>query len=302
MQRTRRSQWIPIPVWILTLACLLPATAAAHPGSGIVVDRSGQIYFVDMVSGVWKIDVHGALTHMHGPAFHWMTLDATDRFAATQLPSGSGGDVARIGSSPTLLLGSDFPLAIGRDGDLYFPSHGAGVPLQIRRFRPTGQTSILASLPATSAHQPVRELNGLAAGPDGSLYYTEHDAIRRVSRTGQVSTVVENIEVAGCTSTPQGGTRRDPLLRGLDVDVDGAIYVAATGCGSVLRVTPAGRVTILPQVPNPWSATGVVVFGTDVYVLEFQNADSDDRREMLPRVRKIAADGTTAVIATVTRH
>jgi hypothetical protein len=44
------------------------------------------------------------------------------------------------------------------------------------------------------------------------------------------------------------------------------------------------------------------VSGTDVYVLEFQNAESDDRREMVPRVRKIAADGTTAVIATVTRH
>ena len=82
MQPTRRSQWIQVLV-VLTLACLLPAPVAAHPGSGIVVDRFGQIYFVDMVSGVWKIDAHGALTHIRGPAFHWMTLDATDRFAAT---------------------------------------------------------------------------------------------------------------------------------------------------------------------------------------------------------------------------
>lgn len=301
MQPTRRSQWIQVLV-VLTLACLLPAPVAAHPGSGIVVDRFGQIYFVDMVSGVWKIDAHGALTHIRGPAFHWMTLDATDRFAATQLPSGSGGDVARIGTSPTLLLGSDFPLAIGRDGNLYFPSHGAGAPLQILRFLPSGQTSIMASLPATGGREPVRDLNGLAAGPDGSLYYTEHDAIRRISRAGQVSTVVENVEVVGCTSMPRSSTRRDPLLRGLDVDANGTIYVAATGCGSVLKVTPAGRVTSLPQAPNPWSATGVAVFGNDVYVLEFQNAESDDRREMLPRVRKIAADGTTGVIATVTRH
>jgi len=82
MPRTRRSQSIQVLV-VLTLACLLPAPAAAHPGSGIVVDRFGQIYFVDMVSGVWKLDTHGALTHRPGPAFHWMTLDATDRFADT---------------------------------------------------------------------------------------------------------------------------------------------------------------------------------------------------------------------------
>jgi sugar lactone lactonase YvrE len=134
------------------------------------------------------------------------------------------------------------------------------------------------------------------------LYYTEHDAIRRVSTTGQVSTVVENVDVAGCPSMPGTGTRRDPLLRGLDVDANGTIYVAATGCGSVLRSPLQDELPVLPQVPNPWSATGVAVSGTDVYVLEFQNAESDDRREMVPRVRKIAADGTTAVIATVTRH
>jgi len=299
MLRTRGGRLMQASV--LTLACLLPAPALAHPGTGIVVDRFGQIYFVDMVSGVWKLDTLGALTHLRGPAFHWMTLDATDRYATTQLPSGSGGDVARIGTSPTLLLGSDFPLVMGRDGDLYFPSHGGGGPLRILRFLPNGQTSTLASLPGSASGEPVRELNGLAAGPDGSLYYTEHDAIRRVDRAGQVSTVVEHIEVAGCTSMSRTSGRRDPMLRGLDVDGDGTIYVAATGCGSVLRVTPAG-VTILPQVSNAWAPTGVAVFGKVVYVLEFQDAESDDRRAMVPRVRKIEPNGHTAVVATVTRR
>ena len=300
MHRTNRSRGIQL--LLLTLACLLPAPAAAHPGSGIVVDQLGQIYFVDMVSGVWKLDVHGALTHMPGPAFHWMTLDASDHFGAVRLPSGPGWEIARLGASPTLLLGSDFPVAIGRDGNLYYPSHGDGAALQILRLLPSGQTSIIARLPAMGARGPLRDLNGLAAGPDGSLYYTENDAIRRISREGRVSTVVENIGLVGCTSIPGRGTNRDPLLRGLDVDAGGTIYVAATGCGSVLRVTPAGQVTILPQVQNPWSPTGVALFGKDLYVLEFENAESDDRREMLPRIRKIAADGKTGVIATVTRH
>ena len=88
-----RSGWKPILV-LTTVCLLLPASASAHPGSGIVVDRSGNVYVVDMVSGVWKLDVHGALIHMPGPGFHWMTLDADDRFGTIQLPSGSGGDIA----------------------------------------------------------------------------------------------------------------------------------------------------------------------------------------------------------------
>jgi DNA-binding beta-propeller fold protein YncE len=292
-----RNGWIPI--LLVTTACLFPAIAAAHPGSGIVVDRLGQIYFVDMVSGVWKLDAHGTLTHIPGPAFHWMTLDAAGPFAVVRLPSGSSGDIERIGVNPTLLLASDYPIAMSRDGNLYYPSHGSGTPLQILKMLPTGQTSIVATLPATTARGPLRDLNGLAAGPDGSLYYTENNAIRRISREGHMSTVAENITLAACTSFPE--TDR-PFLRGLDIDAGGTIYVAATGCGSVLKVTPAGRVTTLPQLADHWAPTGVALSGNDVYVLEFQHPDSDNRRDMLPRVRKITPDGKTVIVATVTRH
>ena len=92
-----------------------------------------------------------------------------------------------------------------------------------------------------------------------------------------------------------------PLLRGLDVDAGGTAYVAATGCGSVLRITPNGSVSILFQTEAPWSPTGVALFGNDVYVLEFLGAASDNRQEMIPRIRKIAPDGSTRIIATVAR-
>ena len=276
-------------------ACLLPGPAFAHPGSGIVVDRLGQVYFVDMVSGIWKLDTHGGLTHLPGPAFHWMTLDAERRFADVRLPSGPGWAFGRIGSDPSLLLASDFPLALAPDGKLYFPSQGA-TPVQLRSFAPSGQADVLATLPAKTSHGPLRWLNGLAAAPNGSFYYSEDDAIRRVSREGSVSTVAEHIAPTGCAAA------HNPLLRGLDVDAGGNVYVADAGCGSVLKLTPAGVVTVLPQVQNPWFPTGVALSGSDLYVLEFENPDTDDRQAMLPRIRKISADGTTKVVATVTRH
>ena len=297
MHGGNRTKWTPL--LLLTVVCLLPASASAHPGSGIVVDRSGNVYVVDMVSGVWKLDVRGSLSHMPGPGFHWMTLDADDRFATTRLPSGSGGDIVRIGAHPTLLLGSDVPITLGSDGSLYYPTHETAVPLQIISLRPTGQTSILASTPAADGGGPMRDLNGLAAGPDGSLYYTENRAIRRIGSDGRVSTIVHSLS---CSGRADGGGGPDPLLRGLDVDPTGIIYVAATGCRGVFKVTPGGHITVLPQLATAWSPTGVALFGSDLYVLEFEKGDSDDRREMLPRIRRISADGETTVVAIVARH
>jgi DNA-binding beta-propeller fold protein YncE len=284
---------------ILTVVSLLgfaPAVAAAHPGTGIVIDRFGNVYFVDMVSGVWKADTHGALTHLAGPAFHWLALDESGALGAANLPHGPTGDIVRLGAEPTLILSSDVPIAIGRDGSLYYPSRGA--PLRLVRMRPSGTSSVVATLPASGG---LRELNGVAVGPNGSLYYTENDAIRRIDPDGRLATVSQHVAPARCASI-QGIERKDqPLLRGLAADPAGVVYVAATGCGSVLKVTAAGEVTTLFQGDGEWSPTGVALSGSDVYVLEFRGAGSDDRHAMVPRIRKIAAGGATEVIATVRR-
>src|SRR5439155_24870240 len=102
----------------VALTLFAATTAMAHPGSAIVVDRLGQIWFLDTGDGLWKIDTHGALIRIGGNRFHWMTLDQDNLFGKTTLPR----DVARVGTSPTLLIASDYPIAMGRDGNLYYPS------------------------------------------------------------------------------------------------------------------------------------------------------------------------------------
>jgi hypothetical protein len=69
----------------------------------------------------------------------------------------------------------------------------------------------------------------------------------------------------------------------------------------VLRISPDGRVTKLVQLESPWSPTAVALFGPNVYVLEYLHTAVEDRRAWVPRVRKISADGTSVVIATVER-
>jgi len=275
-------------------AAFLVNTAAAHPGSGIVADRQGQIYFVDTGAGVWKIDVHGVLTQLPGPRFHWMTIDPDNRFAKTPMPSGPGWEIARVGANPTLFVASDFPIAIDGDGDLVYPAPTEKEGVQIRRMTPAGTTSVLARL-------TVRWVNGLAAGPDGSLYFTEDRTIKRIDKQGRVVTVVAGVTVDGCVSIPGNEAEVGPYLRGFDVDKDGTIFVAAAGCGSVLKITADGKVTTLFQTAAPWSPTAVVHVGGDLYALEYLHTATEDRRAWRPRVRKISPDGKSAIIAIVDR-
>ena len=281
---------------VIWLCAAMPAMA--HPGSAIVVDRLGQIWFLDTGDGLWKIDTHGKLIRIGGNRFHWMTLDQENAFARTPLPR----DVARVGTSPTLLIASDYPVAMGRDGYLYYPLVGSGGRVQIMRALPSGRTSVLATLPATTTDgDSLKWLNGLTGGADGALYFTENNSIRRVSMQGEVTTVATNLRVAGCASIPGNAPSDGLLLRGLSVDAAGVIYAAASGCGSVLKISRDGRVTKLVQLESPWSPTAVALFGTDVYVLEYLHTEVEDRRAWVPRIRKISADGRSVVIAKVRR-
>ena len=280
-------------VFAVVLAALLPASARAHPGSGIVVDRLGQVYFVDTGSGLWKIDTNGTLVRISAPRFHWLALDADDRLASTRLPTGSGGEITRVGATPTLLLASDYPLAIGRDGNLYYPRRAGAAALDVLRVSPSGQSSVLANV-------TLPFLNGIAAAPDGSLYYTENRAIRRIDERGKVSTIIERVALDVCPRIP-GMDANDPQLRGLAVDSSGTVYVAASGCGSVLKVTADGRIATILQLESPWSPTAVALFRNDVYVLEYLHTEVEDRLLWLPRVRRISPDGYSVIIAAVRR-
>ena len=275
------------------LVAALAAPVLAHPGSGIVVSSTGDVYFLDTGAGVWKVDAKGALTKVEAPRFHWMTLDAEGGLKNIQLPSGSSGEVTRVASVPGLMVASDFPLAVGKDGSLYYPRRAGSDRVDIVRLPASGPSSVLATL-------PVPYVNGMTAAPDGSLYVTEHRAIRKIDAQGKVTTVAASVAPPGCVSIP-GNEPNDPLLRGLAVDASGTVYVAASGCGSVLKIAPDGKVTKVLQLESPWSPTAVALSGGDLYVEEYLHTPDEDRRQWLPRVRKIAADGKATVIATVSR-
>lgn len=285
-------------VLILVATCLVSAQVSAHPGAGITVDRLGQVYFLDTGSGLWKIDTRGGLTHLSGTLFHWLALDENNRFANTQLPSGASGEILKIGASPTALISSDYPIAVGRDGNLYYPLGRPG-SVRMMKMTPSGETTVVATLPMTVRGQPLPHIGGVITGPDGSLYYTEDTAIKRITPQGRIGTVVTVPALAKPPSIP--GIDQPPYLRGIAVDARGVMYVADSGDARVLKITPRGEITTLVETQSPWAPTAVAVFGDDVYVLEFTHTAGDVRRDWLPRVRKIAANGRSTIIASVDR-
>jgi len=296
VKETRKSGVVAVLLALaLVMVGLLPASTTAHPGSAIAVDRLGRVFFIDTGSGLWMVDAQGKPTHLSGLLSHWLAIDANDRFARSRLPTGALGEISKVSANPTLLLSTDYPIAIGEDGNLYYPSRP---PLRIMRMLPSGETSVLATLPETAVG-PLPHINGIAAGPDGSLYYTESDAVRRITAQGRVSTVVTVPALVGGPSIP--GTDQHPYLRGLAVDARGVMYVADSGDARVLKITPDGTISTLVQTQSPWSPTAVALFRGDVYVLEFLHTARDVRRDWLPRVRKVSSDGTSTIIMTVDR-
>ena len=281
---------------LLLTALILVATAAdAHPGSGIVVDRRGRVYFVDTGGGVWMVEPSGKLAHYGDPRFHWMAIDETDRPSSARLPSIPGGEITAIGNDPTILVSSDVPIAIGPDGALYYPEFGQDQRLRIMRFTRSGVRSAFALLPGA-----IRWINGLASGPDDWLYYTEDKAVRRIDPRGVVSTLAENVSVRNCASIP-GSEGSEPYLRGLAIAADGTVFVAASGCGAVLEITPRGEITPVLRTTSPWSPTAVAVSSSGVYVQEYVHTAAEIRQAWVPRVRKILPNGSIVDIAAVQR-
>ena len=96
MQRLRTSCH---RITLILAAVCLSTSVTAHPGSGIAVDRLGQVYFLDTASGLWRIDTRGKLTKLSGLKPHWLAIDANNRFANTPLPTGALGEISRVATA-----------------------------------------------------------------------------------------------------------------------------------------------------------------------------------------------------------
>src|SRR3712207_6577423 len=107
---------------MIVLAIVLLAWASqayAHPGSGITVDAEGNVYFVDTGRGVWRLDASGKLVLIHKLAWHWMAMDERGASGSSRplgsFDRGSFEVITPAGTAISLIISSDYPIAVGGD-------------------------------------------------------------------------------------------------------------------------------------------------------------------------------------------
>jgi len=234
-----------------------------------------------------------------------MAIDEVGYFAESQKNFGEWFErVTPQSSKPVLIMCSDFPVTVNRDGNIYYADTRHSSARIVRR-TPDGTESVLVR------GEMFQDISGIAAGPDGSLYVTDAsradaNAIRKITIDGTIS-MIASPDIIGIgkdsASNPPPYTPAG-YCRGLAVDSQGVVYVAATGSRRVLKITPQGEVSTILQAPSPWSPTGVAVFRGEVYVLEWRDAApsrAEVRSDWIPRVRKVGRDGKITTLATVSR-
>ena len=165
-------------------------TATAHPASGIVVDKNGNVYFIYSKKGVVKIAVDGKLSYIHkGTDGHWMCLDEQGFFSQTQPKYFERITPDKV--KPAIIYaGGGSPIVVGKDGNMYYcggenGNMNPGAKTLVRESPAKQQTLFCPHLEDT-----LNNLNdgitGLATAPDGPIYVACWNSILKVSMDGSI--------------------------------------------------------------------------------------------------------------------
>lgn len=290
--------------FIIFLQCGL---VFSHPGTGIFIDKSGNIYFIHTGVGVARYTTTGVLTYLNKSVDgHWMCIDEDGIFSNTQPHYFQR--ITGDGLKPAIIYaGGGSPIVMGTDGNFYYIGGengdlNPGAKTVIRE-TPQHKLTILSPQLENTLNKLNDGITGIAAG-DSGLYLACWNSLLKVNLKGVIKVLDHPVYVPDCDEDPadhKEANRGIPLLRGIAVAPDGIVYAAATSCHCLIKVTPDGKVETVLKSERPWSPTGVTLYNGDIYVLEYTNANGPRTEGWKPRVRRIDKNGRVTIIVDLSK-
>ncbi len=305
-------------ILILFAAINFVSPADAHPGDGIVMRRDGTIYFTDVArETIWKLSPDGVLSELRqnswthglflasdGTLYYEREVQRGEAWPCSLWKMTPEGEHVRL-IEPQLdrMKFAGAPFVIDSKGHVLF-SHTPRGPKRgyILNRSPSGDVRVVAGKGSGELFgdgpvdkSTLRMVTSMTMGPDGVVYLTDRDRVRRLNRDGQVSTVSPKLLDERLSDPPQrfGPPTTINRLYGLTVSEDGHIYVAYHSGRRVLRIGPDRNVKEVYRTTRPWSPVGVVLHDGDLFVLE---AGSKSRGPRITQVDLATGKSTTVVV------
>lgn len=246
--------------WLLAcLASLAAAPAAAHPGTGIVEDSKGTIYYTDL-ERVWRIAPDGSRgvvvpgVHTHELYLDaadnlfgehtWYEGEATNRWGYRVWRRSPDGRIANV-VPPTEGFRTDYSFVRDASGAMY----SVDADGYLVRKRPNGARERLSD-------RRFGDVRSLMAGPDGVVHLIHRGDLWRIGTDGTARKLASGLSEQ-VASQPFVNERH--RIMGLWGDRSGNVYAAVWGGRKVSRIDPHGRVTVAARSTFPWSPSGGMV-------------------------------------------
>jgi len=205
---------------------------------GIAVDTAGNLYVSDIGnSAIRRITPAGVVTTLAGQP--------------GQPPGYNDGPAA------SALFSYPYGLAVDASGNVYVADDGNHA---IRKINPQGMVSTVAGTPGAvgrndgpGASASFTQLNSLAVDGTGTLFVTDSVLLRKITATGEVSTIAGMANVWGNVDGA-GSDARLLGANGIAVDASGIIYFSDSS--ALRQAQPASSPVISTQPQSQTVAPG----------------------------------------------
>jgi len=278
------------------LLLFIPTAALGHPGGGLIALDASTVIFGDPANNVlWRMEKgkkpEPLFKNFH---VHWTTLGLDGNIYAESFQE-MGGALFRIdlGGTKHVKVAEEVDLnapvfAVGKEGELIFQKDR----LIVQRSVDGTVTPFRGSGKVEQGEPRLQQVIAYAWAPDGTLYLSDGNRLRRIDSDGIVRIVVQ---IDGKLLEPKiwnsTGTAR---IWSIAADFRKRVYTALPDIGQVIRIDPNGSHHVVDRYPGEWRVTAVATFGDAVFMLE-----SSDKSNVGQRVRVIRGSGKAELFGQV---